>query len=196
MSRVLLPLQTADLSSFAKSLAQQLAGVPHPPGHQSLLNMLARAAGHRNLQSLRASQLTPPRPSRSTAAPPLPLSPAGRKALTQFDAHGRLSRWPHRYAVQRLALWVLWTHFDARRVYTQREVNDLLNAWATYGDHATLRRELVEMKLLARKPDCSEYRKLPAKPNDEIRAVIQGWRQRASPRAASGAASKQGEEAR
>jgi hypothetical protein len=174
MTRVLLPLQTADLSRFAKSLAQQLADVPFPPGHQALLNMLARAAGHRNLQSLAAASKAPQLGASRPA--PLPLTPVARKALAQFDERGRLIRWPNRFAVQRLALWVLWTHFDARRVYTEREVNDILKAWAVYGDHVTLRRELVEMKLLARKPDCSEYRKLAAQPVDEVRALIQAWR--------------------
>ena len=57
-------------------------------------------------------------------------------------------------------------------------VNEVLKAWHLFGDHATLRRELVEMKLLARKSDCSEYRKLPARPDDEVRALIQAGRRR------------------
>jgi len=178
MTRVLLPLQTADLSSFAKSLAQQLAEASHPPGHQSLLNMLARAAGHRNLQSLRAAQ-RPPRlgpVSQGDEPPALPLSHTARKALTQFDSRGRLARWPHKYSVQRLAMWVLWTRFDGRRIYIEREVNDILKAWSAFGDHVTLRRELVNMKLLARKSDCSEYLKQLPQPNDEVRALIQAWR--------------------
>lgn len=175
MTRVLLPLHAADLSTFAKSLAQQLAGAAEPPGHQSLMNMLARAAGHRNLQALRAAQLKPMRPPPPEEAPLL-LTPLARKALGQFDARGRLARWPTRHAVQRLAIWVLWTHFELRRVYTEREVNELLKAWNAFGDHATLRRELVEMKLLTRKPDCSEYRKLSPRPADEVRALIQAWR--------------------
>lgn len=179
MPRDLLPLQTADLSSFAKSLAQQLALAPHPPGHQSLLNMLARAAGHRNLQSLRATR-PKPRPVPAAAPAPLLLTAAARKALTQFDARGVLERWPYKHSVQRLALWVLWTHFEARRAYTERQVNELLNAWHAYGDHATLRRELVGMKLLARKSDCSEYRKLAARPDDEVRALTQAWRRAAT----------------
>jgi len=177
MSRVLLPLQTADLSSFAKSLAQQLAEAPHPPGHQSLLNMLARAAGHRNLQSLRAARRPPcpmSRPETGDAA--LPFTLVARKALALFDSRGRLIRWPNKYSVQRLAMWVLWTRFDTRRVYTEREINDILKAWNGFGDHVTLRRELVEMKLLARKSDCSEYRKQPARPSNEVRALIQAWR--------------------
>jgi len=179
MTRELVPLQTADLSSFAKSLAQQLALAPHPPGHQTLLNMLARAAGHRNLQSLRA-QRPPARPAPSAAPTALTLTPAARKALTQFDERGVLHRWPYKHSVQRLALWVLWTHFEARRLYTERQVNELLNAWHAYGDPATLRRELVGMKLLARKSDCSEYRKLAARPDDEVRALIQAWRRAAT----------------
>jgi hypothetical protein len=175
MTRVLLPLHAADLSSFAKSLAQQLADAAQPPGHQSLMNMLARAAGHRNLQALRAAQLKAARPPQPAQAP-LMLTPLARKALGQFDAQGRLARWPTRFAVQRLAIWVLWTHFELRRVYTEREVNEVLKAWHAFGDHATLRRELVEMKLLARKPDCSAYRKLSPRPGDEVRALIQAWR--------------------
>ena len=186
MPRELLPLQTADLSAFARTLAEQLAQAPHPPGHQALLNMLARAAGHRNLQTLRALRTRPrPIPALPRTAEPLPLSAAARKALTQFDTRGVLERWPHKHSVQRLALWVLWTHFESRRVYTEREVNELLNAWHAYGDHATLRRELIGMKLLSRKSDCSEYRKLPARPDDEVRALIQAWRRPAEAAAAA-----------
>jgi hypothetical protein len=177
MTRTSTPLHAADLSAFARALAAQLALSPEPPGHQSLMNMLARAAGHRNLQALQAAHRLPPA-ARESDSPPLPLTPSARKALGQFDRAGRLLRWPNKFAVQRLAIWVLWTCFDARRVYTEREVNDVLKAWHLFGDHATLRRELVEMKLLTRKRDCSAYRKLPARPDDEVRALIQAWRRR------------------
>ncbi len=53
---------------------------------------------------------------------------------------------------------------DAKRVYTEREVNSILSALHTSGDHVTLRRELINQQLLSRKSDCSEYRKLPARP--------------------------------
>jgi hypothetical protein len=39
-----------------------------------------------------------------------------------------------------------------------------------------LRRELVGMKLHARESDCFQYRKLAARPDDEVRALIQAWR--------------------
>ncbi len=45
-------------------------------------------------------------------------------------------------------------------------------------DHATLRRELVNHRLMARKSDCSEYHKLPVRPDDEARALLTAWRAR------------------
>lgn len=52
-------------------------------------------------------------------------------------------------------MWGLWLRFDSGRPYTEREVNEILKAWTTYGYDVTPRRELVEMKLLGRRDDCS-----------------------------------------
>lgn len=98
----------------------------------------------------------------------------------QFDRDGRLLRWPTKYSVQRLAMWLLWTRFEGRRVYTEREVNAILKAANAFGDHVTLRRELVNHRLLTRKSDCSEYRKVAARPDDEVRALLAAWRWRVS----------------
>jgi Uncharacterized protein conserved in bacteria (DUF2087) len=75
-------------------------------------------------------------------------------------------------------MWALWMHFDAKRVYREREVNTVLARLNTFGDHVTLRRELINMKLMSRKSDCSEYRKEPARPSDEVRAFLKVMRQR------------------
>ena len=45
-------------------------------------------------------------------------------------------------------------------------------------DPLTLRRELICHRLLARKSDCSEYRKLPVRPDNEVRALLTAWRAR------------------
>jgi hypothetical protein len=63
-----------------------------------------------------------------------------------------------------MAMWPLWTLFDAKRIYTEREINTVLRSAHAFGDHVTLRRELVNHKLLARKADCSAYWKVPARP--------------------------------
>jgi hypothetical protein len=75
-------------------------------------------------------------------------------------------------------MWVLWTQFDGKRVYTEREVNAVIKRWHTWGDHVTLRRELINHRLLTRKSDCTEYRKLPARPDDEVRLAAARWRER------------------
>jgi hypothetical protein len=180
MTREAVPFVAPDLSQFARALGRSLKERAEPPGHVELLNLLARAAGHRNVQSLRAAAMRLPRPAPAPEDRPASpgLTPTARKALTQFDTRGRLVRWPNKFSVQRLALWVLWTRFDARRVYAEREVNEILKAWHTWGDHATLRRELVNHKLLSRKSDCSAYRKVAARADDEARALLRAYRER------------------
>jgi len=185
MTRAVIALHVPDLSAFARALrrglADHLARHPELPGHQALLNHLARAAGHRNLQALQV-QAPPVRVPRSSAAPEPATAPAlsaaATKALGSFDGLGRMARWPHKYSVQRLALWVLWMQFERGRVYSEREVNAVLKAWHTWGDHVTLRRELINDQLLTRKSDGSQYRKMPARPSDEARALMTAWRTR------------------
>ena len=87
-------------------------------------------------------------------------------------------RWPVKFSVQKLVIWVLWTRFDAKRSYTESEVNAILKAANLFFDHVTLRRELVNHQLMSRKSDCSDYRKLPARPDDETRALLTAWRAR------------------
>lgn len=176
------------------------------PTHNQWLHIVARALGHRNHQSLRAAALrvpvaadaaavatvddaggsgTPPSsrgdaPGQRAAVttPAAALSANARKALTQFDDQGRLLRWPVKFSVQRLAMWVLWTRFEAKRPYTEREVNAILREANGFGDHVTLRRELINHQLLTRKSDCSEYRKLPARPDEETRLLLTAARAR------------------
>ncbi len=174
------PLWVPDASAFAKSLRKQLVErTQHnlaTPSHVELLNMLARAAGYPNVQSLKASGAPAARAKRAVTL--APLTATATKAAMQFDAQGQLVRWPNKRSVQRLAMWVLWMHFDAKRQYTEREVNHILNAWHSFGDHATLRRELVNLKLLARKSDCSVYWKEPHRPDDEVRPLLSALRER------------------
>jgi hypothetical protein len=181
MTRTVTPLSVPDLSSFTRALGRALAAhhAEHGalPTHQSLLNFVARAAGHRNLQSLLAGAALPRlQPAAEDRPPPEPLSANARKALTQFDERGRLVRLPSKLSVRQLALWVLWMQLDGRRVYSEREVNELLKAWHTFGDHVTLRRALVDSLLLTRKKDGAEYRKLPARPDAEAHALMSAWR--------------------
>jgi hypothetical protein len=184
MPRELTPLVAADLSTFAKNLRAQWAERHDrgagAPSHVEMLNLLARAAGHRNVQALRVAQ--PSTRVRSVALVRGPrdpsLSETADRALRQFDASGRLVRWPTKRALQVLALWCLWMPFDGKRRYSEREVNELLNSRHLFGDHCLLRRELIEMKLLTRTPGGAEYRKVAARPDAEAVALLSALRQR------------------
>jgi len=210
MTRTALPFSAPDLSALARFLERTLDDhlITHGclPGHVEMMNLLARSVGKRNLQAFQAEAASAPaakgpvppeagppaadawyhaptivEPPAPAAAPPV-LGDHGRKALEHFDAAGRLVRWPHKYSIQRLAMWVLWTRFDARRIYTEAEVNQVLKAWHTWGDHATLRRELINHRLMTRLGDCSEYRKLPLRPDAEVQALLQALRMSARQR--------------
>lgn len=187
------PFSVNDISSLAKSLRASLEETPLPSQVQ-MLNWLAKAAGFQNYQSLKARhekaahdtsptfvQVTEAPAAATSAAVELePLSAHAAKALTQFDERGRLHKWPHKFAVQRIAMWGLWLRFDAKKRFDEKEVNSVLKAWHTYGDHVTLRRELVNMQLLARKSDCSEYWKVAQQPNAEVKVFLRALRERSA----------------
>jgi len=187
MTRTPVPLATPDVSPFARTLKGYLderhaAGKP-PPSHVELLNLLARARGLRNFATLKAAALAAPRtapapaPARAQAvAGTAALSPTVRKALIQFDEERQLVRLPTKLSVQQMVMWALWTRFAARRSYTEKEVNAILNSQHRFGDPATLRRELVNMKLLGRLSDCSRYWKEVARPEPDVRDFLRAWR--------------------
>ena len=183
MTRLPVPLPAPDVSALAKTLKSFLderhgAGKA-PPTHVELLNLLARAAGLRNFATLKAAALAPPVPVPAAPRGAVELgtlSPTVRKALLQFDEARRLVRLPNKLSVLQMAMWALWTQFEARRNYTEKEVNAILNAHHIFGDQASLRRELVEMKLLGRESDCSRYWKEARRPDPEVRTFLQAWR--------------------
>jgi hypothetical protein len=186
-SRELVPLVAADISSFCKTLRQQLAeaDVAPVPSHLALLNMLARSAGYRNYQALRAAPLTAPVASTAEgtvqkaiafAVIAMPrdesLSRTAKRAVTHFDTAGRLMRWPTQFSVQQQALWALWVRLPAKRDMSEADVNRYLTRYNTFGDFATLRRELVNAKFLWRTIDGRTYRKEARQPNTESAAFL------------------------
>ena len=89
---------------------------------------------------------------------------------------GRRLRRPVKFTVQRMAMGLLWMRFEVKRICTEKEVNAILTEANCFGDPVTLRRELINHRLMARKRDCSRYSKLPARPDDEGRLMMKAWR--------------------
>ena len=164
MSKTLVPFAVPDLSPLAKSLRSQLAGLDHQPSHVEMLNLLAKASGYSNFQSLRTDALTEKAPA----------TPSERieKVIRHFDAEGRMQRWPGKTSHQDLCLWVLWSRIPPGQDFSEREINTFIQAGHSFGDHALLRRSLVDMKMLARTQDGKIYRRIEKQPDADARALM------------------------
>ncbi|MBW6505161.1 MAG: DUF2087 domain-containing protein [Rhodobacteraceae bacterium] len=171
MTRTAYTFEVADISALAKALVRQLEGAAQPPGHLAMLNMLARGAGWRNFQHFRASRSAEVALAEAPAAEVTDFAQVTR-ALRQFDAQGRLIRWPSRASQVTLCLWPLWARIPADTSMTEREISARLDAWHLFGDAAQLRRSMVGARMLSRRPDCTDYRRVEQRPPPEALALI------------------------
>ena len=163
MSRSPIPLVIADVSAFATALRR---GWPaSPPGQTEALMLVARAAGYRNHQHLRAENPAAPAPDAAAAA-------RVAEALRAFDAEGVMHRWPRKTSVQRLCLLWFWSRLPGRTDLSEPQVNAILQTGARFGDHALLRRSLIDHKLVKRTPDGRVYRRIEAQPSAEERSLL------------------------
>jgi hypothetical protein len=174
MSKTLLPYHSDDISALARSLKRQLVNCETPPGHLELLNMLARANGYRNFQHYRVE--VDSRPQRDVAPvaaePELVDFKRVNRLLRMFDREGKLVRWPSKRSQQELCLWLIWSKIPARQVFTEKEINQLLNDSHLFGDHALLRRWLCDYGMMSRTRDGREYRRLEKRPPAEAIELI------------------------
>lgn len=93
-----------------------------------------------------------------------------RQIRNFLDEAGRLTGFPAKRKMKIYALEHLAGKFAPGVVYTEGEVNDLLNAWHTFGDPATLRRELYDFHFLDRTSDGRRY--TLASPPPDVEAMI------------------------
>ena len=77
-----------------------------------------------------------------------------------MDNAGRVTQWPSARrgkGLQEIVIEYMAQKFEIGRRYTEREVNDILNASHTFGDAALLRREMYERGYIQRLKDGSAY---------------------------------------
>ncbi|WTW81812.1 DUF2087 domain-containing protein [Streptomyces sp. NBC_00009] len=92
---------------------------------------------------------------------PAEAHPAVPRRLTGFFAQGRLTSIPVRSTVRHeLLVHLTGTLFDARRTYTEGEVNEAFRT--VHEDTSALRRYCVSDGLLVRERDGSSYRRAAA----------------------------------
>jgi hypothetical protein len=174
MARTPIAFVASDISALAKSVRAQLLQRTSPPGHVELLNILARATGHKNYQHFRAGSVDKPADDRSNPAAQDDAVDLKRvqRAARHFDDHGRLLRWPARHNLQQLSLWVLWAGFPPRCSLAEAEVKRLLNSRHAFADDALLRRALCDHGLVSRTADGRAYRRIERRPPIEAAALL------------------------
>lgn len=74
-----------------------------------------------------------------------------------LNERGQLKNWPAKKKRKVLALWYLAGQMEMGKVYSEAEINTLLDEWTVFHDPATLRRELFNHFLLNRTADGRQY---------------------------------------
>lgn len=74
-----------------------------------------------------------------------------------LDGDGRLKGYPAKRRPKLLSLYYLAGKFEPGRRYTEKEVNEVLKRWHTFGDWCMLRRDLYDLKFLGREDNGASY---------------------------------------
>lgn len=159
IGRDVIQLTIDDLSQFTKSLRKQL---DTPPSHVEMLTHVARAAGYRNYQHLRA---------RNAPVPQVNQRQVDRAARYFGDA-GQWLRLPMKRGVRELCLWVIWAAIPARETFDERQISAVIDEMTVFRDPAQIRRSLIEMGLMSRRRDGSNYQRLEQPMPPEARALL------------------------
>jgi hypothetical protein len=73
------------------------------------------------------------------------------------DQEGRLTLFPAKKRNKIISIFYLATKFKADVIYTEKQVNEIIEANHTFQDKWLLRRELINLGLLCRLTDGSQY---------------------------------------
>ena len=82
-----------------------------------------------------------------------------------MDNDGKISQMPTKTKRELMVAAIIADKIDAERVYTEKEINELILSQITFGDYCTVRRDLIDFGFMTRKENCTEYRILTKKPD-------------------------------
>lgn len=82
-----------------------------------------------------------------------------------LNSSGQLTLLPSKRGKKLIALCYLADKIPENQTFTEKEFNALLNTLHTFGDPATLRRELFDFYLIERQKDGSRYWLAPDRPS-------------------------------
>ena len=79
------------------------------------------------------------------------------KIKTFLDDKGRIKIYPAKRKLKNFCLLYLREKFESNKIYTEKEINNIILDWTHFNDPATIRRELYNAKILNREKDCTSY---------------------------------------
>jgi len=77
--------------------------------------------------------------------------------ISRFMDGEKVKSWPAKRKLKLIVLEYLASKFQIGREYTEKEVNIIVDDFQTFGDHATIRRDLFDNGFLNRDPYGIKY---------------------------------------
>ncbi len=172
MPRTTIPFYVDDVSVLARSLRHQLDSFEKKPSHVEMLNLLVKAGGYRNFQHFKAQQSAREELNSCSEQKTEINFKLVKKAVRLFNKEKDLVRWPKKYSERVICLWVVWSRITPKKIYTEREISELIKQLHLFGDHALLRRQLVDNRLVTRTADGRSYQRIETQPPTEALEVL------------------------
>ena len=74
-----------------------------------------------------------------------------------FNEFDQIIKWPKKRSDKENVIKFLAEKFQAKKIYSEKQINKILSQFHAFNDIPLLRRELVSRRYLSRKDDGSEY---------------------------------------
>lgn len=82
------------------------------------------------------------------------------KLINFLDDEGKVKAWPSKKAMKIEVLNYIAGKFEEQRLYSEKEVNQLIEEWHLFGDYFMIRRGMIDYKMLGRTRNGSQYWKI------------------------------------
>ncbi len=90
-----------------------------------------------------------------------------------INEHDQITSWPKKASDKELVITFLGTKFENNHIYSEKEINRMIENHHLFEDTTLLRRELISRKILSRHDDGTKYWKI-----HEIIKKVEAYRQR------------------
>ncbi len=90
-----------------------------------------------------------------------------------INEHDQITRWPKKASDKELVITFLGTKFENNHIYSEKEINRIIENHHLFEDTTLLRRKLISRKILSRHDDGTKYWKI-----HEIIKKVEAYRQR------------------